>query len=83
MRPALDRSAPTLLTTSYKSLQLAPMARLLGADHIAYASCLPLFYPESALLQVLRADISEADRDAILGSNALRFLGLGEEANAC
>jgi hypothetical protein len=35
-----------------------------------------LYYPESALLQVLDADVDEQARSAIMGLNARAFLGL-------
>ena len=75
--------AQTLLTTSYKSLRLAQMAEHLGAEHLAYGSGMPFYYPESALLQVLDASISAHTRALILGRNARAFLGLegGQDAN--
>ena len=73
---ALADRAPALLTTAYKSLQLAQAVAQIGAEHIAYGSGAPLHYPESALLQVLDADIEEQARLAILGQNARSFLGL-------
>lgn len=76
LAPLLSDRAWTLLTTSYRPLQLTQMVDVLGADHIAYASGAPLFYPESALLQVLDAQIGEEARKAILGRNAHAFLRL-------
>lgn len=73
---ALADRAPALLTASYKSLQLAESVAQIGAAHLAYGSGAPLYYPESALLQVLDADIDEQARSAILGQNARAFLGL-------
>ncbi|NLS79346.1 MAG: amidohydrolase family protein [Chloroflexi bacterium] len=77
LAPLLGDRAATLFTTSYKSLQLARMVEVLGAEHLAYGSGLPLYYPESALLQVQRADIGEAARASIIGGNARALLGLG------
>lgn len=68
--------APVLLTTAYKSLQLAQCVAQIGASHIAYASGAPLYYPESALFQVLDAEIDVQSRSAVLGGNARAFLGL-------
>ena len=76
LAPLLGDRAATLFTTSYKSLQLESMVTLLGSEHIAYGSALPLHYPESALFQVQRADIAAADRSRILDGNARAFLGL-------
>lgn len=73
---SLARPAPTLLTTSYKSLQLARMVDLLGAEHLAYASCMPLFYPESSMAQVRDAGIEEAARYEIMEGNARAFLSI-------
>jgi hypothetical protein len=73
---ALADRAPALLTTSYKSLQLAQSVDRIGAAHLAFGSGAPLYYPESALLQVLDADMDERARASILGGNARAFLGL-------
>jgi predicted TIM-barrel fold metal-dependent hydrolase len=82
LAPILSDRAQTLLTTAYKSLKLAEMVDLVGAEHIAYASGMPLYYPESALLQVLDADIDERARALILAQNARAFLGLEEGDDA-
>jgi predicted TIM-barrel fold metal-dependent hydrolase len=75
------RSASTLVTTSYKSLHLARMVELLGVSRLAYASALPLFYPESALLQVRNAPLESTEKTAILAENGRAFLGLAGESN--
>jgi predicted TIM-barrel fold metal-dependent hydrolase len=76
LAPALAGRSTTLLTTAYKSLHLARVVERLGAEHIAYGSGMPFYYPESALLQVLDADIGERDRALILSENARAFLNL-------
>jgi predicted TIM-barrel fold metal-dependent hydrolase len=70
------------LTAGYKSLRLAQVAERLGAEHLAYASGMPFYYPESALLQVLDAEIAEQSRALILGQNARAFLGMAGSDDA-
>jgi predicted TIM-barrel fold metal-dependent hydrolase len=82
LAPILSDRAQTLLTTAYKSLKLAETVDRLGADHVAYGSGMPLYYPESALLQVLDAGLDEPARTRILAQNARAFLGLGEGRDA-
>jgi predicted TIM-barrel fold metal-dependent hydrolase len=82
LAPALGDRARTLLTAAYKSLRLAHAVEQVGAEHLAYASGAPLYYPESALLQVLEAEIGAEARVQILGGNARAFLGLKGEQNA-
>jgi uncharacterized protein len=79
---ALADRAPTLFTTSYKSLKLAQMVERLGAAHIAFGSGMPLNYPEAALYQIRDAGLGEPERALILGGNARAFLGLVEAQNA-
>ena len=76
---ALVHRAQTLLTTAYKSLKLDQVVARLGVEHIAYGSGAPFYYPESALLQVLDADLDPATRTLILEKNARTFLGFEEE----
>ena len=82
LAPILSDRAQTLLTTAYKSLKLAEMVDRVGAEQIAYASGMPFYYPESALLQVLDAEIDEQARTLILAQNARAFLGLEEGHDA-
>ena len=82
LAPILSDRAQTLLTTAYKSLKLAQMVDCVGAEHIAYGSGMPFYYPESALLQVLDADIDDRARALILAQNARAFLGLEEGQGA-
>ncbi len=74
LAPALADRAATLLTTAYKSLKLPQMVERLGVQHLAFASGMPLHYPESALFQVRDAGLSDAERRAILWDNAAAFL---------
>lgn len=76
LAPYLGDRAQTLFTTSYKSLNLSDMVELIGAEHIAYGSGAPFFYPESALQQILDADIGEHARSLILNRNACEFLNI-------
>lgn len=82
LAPAFADRALTLLTTSYKSLDLAHTIERIGVEHIAYASGMPFYYPESSLLQVLDADIGERERSLIMRGNGRAFLGLGDEDDA-
>jgi predicted TIM-barrel fold metal-dependent hydrolase len=82
LAPILPDRAQTLLATAYKSLKLAEMVERIGAEHIAYGSGMPFYYPESALLQVLDAAIDERARALILAQNARAFLGLEEGHDA-
>ena len=79
---ALAGRAPTLLTTSYKSLKLAQMTERLGAERIAFGSGMPLNYPEAALYQIRDAGLSEPERALVLGDNARAFLRLAEVQDA-
>ena len=82
LAPCFADRAQTLLTTAYKSLNLAQVVGQIGAEHVAYGSGAPMYYPESALLQVLDAEIDKDARSLILRQNARAFLGLGGES-AC
>lgn len=48
-----------------------------GAERVLYGSCAPLQYPESALLPVQEAALSDDDKELILSRNAVRVFGLG------
>ena len=82
MTTCLERLHSTLLTTAYKSLKLAKVVERVGAEHIAYGSGMPFYYPESALLQVRDAEIDEGARARILAGNAVDFLRLEEGHDA-
>lgn len=54
--------------------QLETACRLMGADHILYASDLPQQHPARPLGAILDAEISEADKDMIRGGSARKLL---------
>lgn len=82
LAPSLTGRAHALLTTGYKSLNLREVIERIGAEHVAYGSGAPMYYPESALYQILDADIDDGTREQILGRNARSFLGL-EGGDGC
>jgi predicted TIM-barrel fold metal-dependent hydrolase len=45
-----------------------------GADRLLYGSAYPERYPESAILQLLHAEISDSDRQKIAGGNLERLI---------
>ena len=57
-------------------------ARLVGAEHILFGSDFPLLSPERVMRQVTAQPLTEAEKQAILGDNAQRLLGLSGEADA-
>lgn len=57
---------------------IASLCQRGGASSFVYGSCAPLHIPEATVLQLAVADISEAERYAIIRGNALRFLGLSK-----
>ena len=48
-----------------------------GPERVLYGSGAPLQYPESLLLPVQEADVSQQAKELILGGNAARLFGLG------
>ena len=69
-------------TGSGKTTVANEILRRVGAEHIAYGSGMPFYYPESSLLQVLDADIDARAQTQILGQNARAFLKLEAECDA-
>jgi uncharacterized protein len=49
------------------------MIQQLGSEHIMYGSGMPLKYPECTMQQVMRAAVSEQDKNKILSANAVRL----------
>jgi len=76
LAPAFQDRAATVLTTAYKSINLDQVLPQVGPEHLVYGSGAPLFYPESALLQIQMARLDSGVREKILCRNALDFLGL-------
>lgn len=60
---------------SYQAVET--MIRVAGADRVLFGSGTPVGTPRSPLYAVLLADISAADRAAVLGGNARRLFDLG------
>ncbi len=53
---------------------LAP--KLIGVEHVLFGSDFPLLKPSRVLAQARAAELTDAQRQAILGGNAQRLLGL-------
>ena len=60
--------------TLYSVGQVETACRLMGSDRILYASDLPKQHPARPLGVILDAEISEADRQMVLGESARRLL---------
>ena len=56
------------------------VASLVGADKILLGSDYPLLRPRRLIRQVEESGLSEADREAVLGGNAARLLGVASGA---
>ncbi|MHB9106446.1 MAG: amidohydrolase family protein [Armatimonadota bacterium] len=55
------------------------MAEAVGADRLLYSSMAPLLPMQKALNQVLEAHLSDGDKIAILGGNAMRLFDIAPE----
>ncbi|MAG36733.1 MAG: hypothetical protein CL878_10910 [Dehalococcoidia bacterium] len=75
------RHAHIYIETNYLSTPKAVdiMVREVGADRLLYGSAAPEYSVQRALNEVLEADITEGEKAAILGQNALRLFGLDPE----
>ena len=52
---------------------------MVGAERILFASDYPLMRPSRSLAEVAAQPLPECDRRLVLGENAARLLGLGED----
>lgn len=79
LRPELELVADWGWEMSYKPppFYIEQAVGEFGAEHVLYGSAAPLQYPESLLLVVQQAGISEDDRQLVLSGNAQRLFGLG------
>ena len=82
VRPALgntffDSAASTFL---YRPEVFSVATQLVGADHILFGSDYPLLGPQRLIDQVKAQPLAESEKEAILGANTARLLGLAEEA---
>ena len=46
-----------------------------GAERLLYGSAAPLHYPEAQWLRVTRAEVSDEEKEKILGGNAAALFG--------
>ena len=69
----VDTAATPLL---YDTGIFRVVADLVGAGHILFGSDFPLLSAEGQIATILQAPLTEEERDAILGGNAARLLGL-------
>ena len=70
--PLLEKYPNLYLETSLLSLEnygLEATVQRFGSDKLVFGSGFPERYPESAMLQLLHADISEYDKKKIAGLN--------------
>jgi len=66
-----------ILETSFRSHRdIARAVRKVGADRVIYGSDMPFGLPEIEMMKVRVCDISEEEKDMVLGDNIARVLGL-------
>jgi predicted TIM-barrel fold metal-dependent hydrolase len=66
-----------LLETSFRSPRdIARAVRKVGADRVIYGSDMPFGIPEIEMLKVRVCDISEEEKEMVLGDNVARILGM-------
>jgi predicted TIM-barrel fold metal-dependent hydrolase len=78
LRAELELVAEGVWEISYKppAFLVERAVREFGAERLLYGSAMPLQYPESILLMVQGADVSPAEKSAILSENARRVFRL-------
>ena len=63
----------------YDKAMLPLVARLIGADHLLFATDYPLRDQRRELARLATVDLNDTERAAILGGNAARLFGWSEE----
>lgn len=57
----------------------AHVCQILGAEHVLFGSDWPLMAQDRVLKEIAEAGLSDEERNRIIGGNARRLLGLGED----
>ena len=66
-----------ILETSFRNPRdIARAVRRVGADRVIYGSDMPFGLPEIEMMKVRVCDVSEEEKDMVLGDNIARILGL-------
>jgi predicted TIM-barrel fold metal-dependent hydrolase len=60
---------------------IAKLVGQCGRQQILFGSGAPIQLASASLSKIERAPIRDVDREAILGGNAMRLLGLGSESD--
>jgi len=69
-----------ILETSFRSPRdIARAVRRVGADRVAYGSDMPFGVPEIEMMKVRLCDITNREKEMVLGENIARILGLEVE----